>query len=391
MMIKLKFSLKKLNRILFCLIYIFKVFTDVLLVGNGQGGILVAMKYILMLLSIALSLLILVRENAGGIPKLFAKECWYILQVIILFGLMSLILAIIRGRLTNQTIVDLGYILLGIVYSYCIVNTIEINEFNRCMKIILIASIIAYVIEIGTENFNYANLMDISFNDSHSAFESSFSASMSMILCFYFSYFRKERIWTILAFVFCLATFKRLNVLFAVFFLIYPIFFNKDGHIDKRIIFAFKIIFIIGTIFFFWIYQYKNASIFEDVFKTTATKFSTGRNIYLNRLLTGGYKSYGYGSSTDFLGYSLEMDFIKIYVELGFVALAFFISRYYDFTGTNIFCFWFMTENMLNFLTSHSLASAFNWALRFAIIGYINYRNSEYLIKESDDEHEDIR
>lgn len=367
-------TVNSINKILFCLTFIIKYFTDALYVAQGRDGFAVSSKYITLILGIICSYIIIQKRKEQGIKIVFTNEFLRILFVVAIFLLFSLFYVLISGKATKQTINDLLYIVLAIIYAYGIINSFYFEDINNCMKFLLIMSIIAYVLEIGTSNFTIANIINSSFLDSSSVFESSYSASGSMIMCTFFCYYRKQWKWTLLSFAFCLLTFKRMNIVFAVFFLLYPVFFNINKPIKRKIIVLLMVLFTSCTILLYYLYQAQNAELFENIFHISATQLSTGRNLYLQNVINRGFESFGYGSSTVVNGKSIEMDFIKIYIELGIIPLMVFIWNYYNISYKNSYCFWIMTQNMLNFLTSHSLTSVFNWGLRFIVIAFIIYR-----------------
>lgn len=367
------FSLNYLNKILFCATFILKFFTDVFYVAQEKSGIIVSVKYVTLLLGIFISFIIIRKKKEYKRRIIFRKETRYVAEVVIAFGVISLIAMTVRGNVTSQTLLELMYMGLAGAYAYGILNTLSFKDILQCMKVLLVFAIIAYIIEVGTGNFTIANLLLSNFKESYSPFESDYSASISMILCTFFAYYRKEKKWFWLSFVFCIATFKRLNIVFALFFLVYPLIFDPNKKVRKEVITCCKLFFIVSTVVLCSLYQLQQSSAFEKIFNVSMTQFSMGRNLMLQKLVSMGFKSYGYGSSLDFLGYSIEMDFVKIFLELGIIGLTIIIWRFYDISGTNMFCFLVMTENMLNCLTSHSLSSAFNWGLRFIVIGCILY------------------
>ena len=367
-----KISLRSLNKFLFCLVFIFKTFTDVFYVAQNKSSAIVSVKYLLMLMSISISFILFQRNDNR--QYIFREESRAIFLVVGVFSLYSFIRSIITMNFSFDSIVGLMYIFLAIVYAFCILNTLNFEDIHACMKVILVVGIIGYICEIGLDNFTVINIMKSSFSDSYSPFESNFTSSLSIIMCSFFAYYRKDKKWLIASVLFTLFTFKRSYMLFAIVYFILPIVFNPNKRINKYIYYVASATFVLATFGIIWLYLPQNQDLFIKIFGVTASKFSSGRSDLLRILINGDYISSGYESSTAFLGRGLEMELVKIYFELGVLPLIIFVFSYFKISKNNWFCFLIMLQNMINFLTSHSLSSAFNWSLRFIIIGCILYK-----------------
>lgn len=365
-------SLSSLNKVLFCLTFILKTYTDVFYVAQNKSGLIVSTKYLTLLMGIAVSILSLKRRSVKKF--IFVRELKAILLVAVVLSVFSLGRSAITLTFSTDSAVGIMYIVLAIIYAFCILNTLHFDDIYSCMKIILISGIIGYVCEIGLDNFNINNILKSSIQDSYSPFESNYTSSLSIIMCSFFAYYRKEKKWLILSVAFALFTFKRSYMLFAIIFLVLPIIFNPNKKINKFVFYLTAIIFILATFGIIWLYMPNNEVTFIKYFGITPSRFSSGRSDLLRSLLSNGYVSTGYESSTAFLGRGLEMELVKIYLELGIIPLIVFVYNYFNISRGNWFCFLVMFQNMINFLTSHSLSSAFNWGLRFIIIGCILYK-----------------
>lgn len=372
-----KISLVWINKCLFCITFMLKTYTDVFYVAQNKSGLIVFTKYLTLLMGIVVSFVILNRRINPQI--VFNKEFNSILLVAIVFFIASLFRSIITMSFLTDSIVGIMYIVLAIIYAYYILNTLSFDDIYSCMKIILISGVIGYICEIGLNNFNVENILKSSIQDSYSPFESNYTSSLSIIMCSFFAYYRREKKWLIISTVFALFTFKRSYMLFAFIYLIMPIVFDLNKKVSKYIYLVTAVAFVLATFGIIWLYMPENETVFIEYFGTTASKFSSGRSDLLRALINNGYISTGYESSTTFLGRGLEMELVKIYLELGIVSLIFFVFNYLKISKGNGFCFLIMFQNMINFLTSHSLSSAFNWSLRFIIIGCILYKEKNYI------------
>lgn len=361
-----------INKCLLCITFILKTYTDVFYVAQNRSGVIVFTKYITLLIGIIVSVAILQRRCSP--KRIFNKEFESILLVTVVFSAFSFLRSIVSMSFSVNSVIGIMYIVLAIIYAYYILNTLSFDDIYNCMKIILVAGVVGYICEIGIDNFTLKNILKSSFQDSYSPFESNYTSSLSIIMCSFFSYYRKEKKWVILSMAFALFTFKRSYMVFALIYLVLPIIFDLNVKINRYICWFVVCSFIIATFGIIWIYMSSHDAVFIKYFGETASKFSSGRSDLLRRLMSNGYISSGYESSTSFLGRGLEMDLVKIYLELGIISLIIFVFEYFKISRGNAFCFLIMFQNMINFLTSHSLSSAFNWSLRFIIIGCILYK-----------------
>ena len=84
---------------------------------------------------------------------------------------------------------------LGPIYAYFIINTLDSEDFNVCMKFILLFGIIGYILEIGTGTFNLNSLSQINFFESYSPFESSYAAGTAVTAATYTYFSSPVKLW----------------------------------------------------------------------------------------------------------------------------------------------------------------------------------------------------
>lgn len=113
----------------------------------------------------------------------------------------------------------------------------------------------------------------------------------------------------------------------------------------------------------------------ENTYAVSVSKLTTTRSDRLRWLLNSEFSSYGFGSSTEFLynrfSVALEMDAVKIIVELGFMPLYLFVRSYLKFSAANVYTFLFMVIMILNLTVSSGLTGAFAWSIIFISISMI--------------------
>lgn len=373
-------KMNKLIGFFFVLTYFLKFTTDGLFVSKEINSNLIPLKYITMF--IVFILFILKTKGHLNVKKIcFAKETIIIFWVILSFFILSLLFIIINENITSNTFSLLTKMTLSILFAFIILNSLEMDDIYKYMKIILIFAIIGYVLEIGIQGLKNFSISSMNFAKSYSPIESSYFSGTFVALGAFFGYFRKEKRWMIISIIFSILTFKRLAILFSIFILIMPWLLNIDKTISKKYLLLFSIFFILLTYGYNWLLQEKNEKFFYDIFHQTQSEFTMTRSDRIHLLNYNNFKSYGYGSAASELGLELiEMDLIEILLELTIIGLTIFCICYWRITNGNVYCCVFMLYHFINFLTSHSLAGNFSWTINFIIIGAILYKDGKKYI-----------
>lgn len=379
-------TIRKINVILFVITFALRSYTDAVYEAKGiHGGLIVDFKYVTLLLGIAFCLLQLWnrKKKFGQYQKVFIKETYFVVFAIISIIVLSLLESLIHTGIdaSSEMILEVFKLILPILYAYLVLNTFEFEDIYSSMKFILFFSLAGYVLEIGTNTFTLSNIQRINFRTSYSPFESHYAAGSAIAMCTFFMYYRKNKALEIISFLFALATFKRAAVLFAILIFILPMIFDMSKLVKKRTVNVFKIGFIVSTYLYYQLQLPSNENLFERVFKVDAQMFTMGRSAYIAQLVYAGFESTGFGSTTLFIGKSIEMDLIKIMLEVGIIGLLIFVWCYFECAGRIRYSLLYMTFVFFNLLTSHSLTNAFNWILTFVILGTMNYKETEDISK----------
>lgn len=364
--------LNGLTVVFFCLTYIFLGLTDGLLVARGvdAGNILVRLKYYLMILTVACSLLHAVVHKRFNI---FWKETKQLLIIVIVFALISGFEIITVGAYTSDVLDSLIKLALPVLLAYGVLNTLTYRQLQISMVIVLGFSIAGYVCELLFGGFSSASLSEMDYATSSSPTESSIFAGISIILCAFYCYYRNNTVLTVLSTIYAIATFKRLAIIFAIAFFVIPIFVDPNKKVPSYIRQIMKMVFLCGTGIYYLLLLPQSGRIFEELFHQSQDQYTMGRSSFLRTLLSTNYQSYGYGSSAIVIGRSLEMDYLQIAIELTPIALFIFINGYWNILGNNLYLIIFMLFQSFNFLTSHSLNSNYAWGIAFIFIGMVIY------------------
>ena len=359
---------------LFILIFAIRSFTDAIYVSKGiDSNIWINSKYIVLIIAIIWGVFLLKNKKDKYI---FSKEFASVWIVITIFILIILILIIYSNNFYTGTIEEFIKLILPIIYVFIVLNTFNFKEIYVSMSVTLILSLIGYVIEIGTSNFSLANILTMNFFSSYSPFESSMSCGIAIALFVFFVYYDKNKIFKYLSFIFVIFTFKRLFIVFAIVLLILSKFVDINKVVRNKYITIAKVFFIVATILYYIFLLPSSSHFFEKVVGNSQDEFTMGRSSFLRTLENSDFISSGLGSTTQVIGRGLEMDLIKIYLELGIIGLITFVLGYWNCAGNKVYTFIYMTFQFFNMLTSHSLTSSFDWILAFLIIGCISYKTN---------------
>ena len=288
---------------------------------------------------------------------------------------------IINSDYTINTYIILFKVVLGILFTYSIINTFKINDIYDIMKWMLFFSIIGYVLQVGINNFTLGNIKKMNFFESYSPLESHYFSGPFLASASFFSYYRKKKIYLIISVIFTILTFKRLAIIFAIFLLVLPYFINIDKKIKKKYVYVLPIIFVFLTLGYHELLQPENKEIFYKVFHDTPSHYTMGRSSRLNVVENNNFKSYGLGSAGSELGLEmLEIDFIEIYIELTIIGLIIFIFGFWSICNGQLYCIIFMCFLSLNFLTAGTFSSSFIWNRNLLIISSVLYFNDSEFI-----------
>lgn len=370
---------KALNYFMFIAVFVVKIIIDVL---NEKRIILSVndnLKYLIFAMAIAFCLFELLIYIKKGGKCIFKKELVGLLIICGIFLVYSIYLARkINVPIATRTYVEILYLIMPAIYSFCIVNIYNFKELEKLMKILFWIYLILYMYSINIFAVSINDILNISFANSNSYFESSIFAFPMLVLFFFFSYYRKNnKYYWIGSFILTLLTFKRMIIVCAIILFILDNIMELRFTIKKKWKYIFAIIFIFSTIIY---YQALTDSgfgkVIVDMFNMDLESGTMGRKWFLSLLLNGQYPTFGYGSSSIILGEIfnvgdikyLEMDLVKIYLELGIFCLSIFTVYFWKLTKDNLFNIIMILSIFMNLLVSHSLTNPFEWTIIYLIL-----------------------
>ena len=374
-----KFKIEPICLVLFVLTFVLRGLTDTFLISKGYVGQLDNIKYIPLFIGLVISIIYFIKNNIK-ISNEFVGIIKHGFIVIIFFFIWSLILTIKTGKFCLETINELTYISLALLYAYFTLSILKFESILLALKIVLYISITFYILEIGIKNFfTFSNYLKINFIESSSPFESNYFSGIAFVLFLFMAFYSDKKRHIIISAFFTLFTFKRVTFVFTIIILVMVLLFPKIRKIKIKT----KFPMIIGILFSIITVSYFNAlvngsNLIGNITGQSLVGFTMSRNNFLYKLLNGGYVSYGFGSSTDFTSKSLEMDLIKIYIELGFPFLLIFCIEYFSMCKNNLFSTIILTVCFINLLFSFSLTSPFTWTITFMAISLVNKKGFDF-------------
>ena len=373
---KMKVKISTINLWIFIVAIIVQVFT----VNYENAGIVSYLKYIVCLMGIVSSIYIMRRNHRN---RVMGKDIKTLMIVPIFFVAVTIIKSMTTHTFSQRTVIEFLLMTIPMVYSYCLINTLSAEQIEKAMMATLIISFIGYLYNLGMSPSSIiSSLIASSFSDSESALESSQFAGISIALCLYYLYYRKNKIGVIVSFAFVVFTFKRLAILMAITMVFLPKIFDVSKPVGKK---AFKGIvigvFVAAVIYYFAMIP-QNGKLIQKAININLNQFTMGRFWRFSLLYNNpNYVNYGLGSTYTYLmsewGFALEMDICRLFFEVSWIGVAVFIYCFFSVVRKNWYCTILMLYLFFNMITSHCLASMFSWLVIYMTSGSIEYLSKE--------------
>ncbi|MCV3296566.1 hypothetical protein NRF22_05485 [Oenococcus kitaharae] len=345
-----------------------------------DAGFISQMKYLFCLFGIFLSagsFFLFKRHNI-----VFSYELRKVLQIVIVFGIISLYFIVSTSQFTSRTLYELFFLAIPAIYTFFLLNVVEFKDLNHVMFILLCISLVGYFFSLHMSATEILSaISSINFTDSFSLLESSSFAGISMSLVLYYLFYRNNKVGVALSLLFVMFTFKRLAVVTALILFFVPLIVDCTKPVNRHIVCLTKILLFLSAVLYFITMTPEMSSYLFSHFNFDLNQFTMSRSdrfllIYQNpNFINDGLGSV-YTYMMNHFGFSLEMDAASFILEVTPVGLAFFINNLIDISKRNWYEFVVMIYLILNMITSHSIASMFAWLLTYLAIGSISYLNS---------------
>lgn len=363
----MKIKLPKVNNILFILLVLVYCITA----NDEIGGSLSIFKYLILFLCTFDSF---IRAQKKVHEYLYKKEFYLLALFVIVLILYSIIKSLIASKFSFRTIQEVLFLICPMFYTFFSINTLDKSDIDKNMRCGFVIAFFSYIISLGM-NFNtlISSLLNSDFGESSSDLESHIYCGFSLAFCMYFSYYGKKNLkFKLLSLLFVFMTFKRLFIVIGICLFILSFSKKRYMKIGKITLYLVILGLILLSVVYYNIMLPSNVKIIERKYNINISKLTSTRSDRLRMLENSSYKTYGFGSSTEYMydhfDGALEMDVIKIIVELGYIPVILLIYSYMYLARSNLYNFCFMAFLILNLILSSGLTGSFSWTLFFMSI-----------------------
>lgn len=362
-------------------LFLVAVFVQIFTIQYESEGMISKLKYLVCGAGIGVGLLTMAWERTRPV---MLRELGQVLFIVTVFLIITGLRVLDAGYSNNRTVVETMLIVLPIVYAFTIINTLKLRQIDACMMVILLASMTAYFanLHMGLGQIISA-LLTMNPSASYSALESSSFAGISVALALYYLYFRRNKLGCVLSFIFVFLTFKRLAMVTALVLLVLPRFLDCSKPVSRRTLRLTKVMIFVVSLAYFWLMTPAVTSWMQTYWNFDLSSFTMARSWRFELLWNNpNFVNTGLGSTWTFLnecyGFSLEMDIVRLLIEVTPIGVAIFINNMFNLVRSNRYCFIVMLYLFFNLITSHSLANMFSWLMYYIIFGTIIHRSAGY-------------
>lgn len=349
----------------------------------GMGENISKYRYFTLAIAMGIALLNIIlnlKNKKKTYNEMYNKNLLLTIIICIVFLIESFIIAInVNQTLNMRTFVQLSLILLPSLYAFGLVNIFSTKTIINFMKFTFIMLVIIYFCESPhtlIDFFNFDNWKEVNLLKFYSFTESNICSEAFLQLFLFFFYFKNVeneniskkslKIYSILAFIFTILSFKRLGIVFAITIVLLYKLVDFRGKVPKYLIILLPLLFTIATKFYTEIMQ---GTLFTNI---DVYNLTTGRDYILSLWENKDYLSYGYGTSMLVIGRYLEMDLIQIYLELNIFSLFAFCYVFFRMTERNVYSILIMSYAFLNMLTASSLPYSLGWVILLITVSCIS-------------------
>lgn len=299
------------------------------------------------------------------------------------FIVISIIRSQQSGTLPNLFWGEAIRLMIPFIYTFLFLNFLSVHDIELFMKFGLIIALVAFFLSTNFSAITLNNILSISFLNSYSPFENSEVSFLSFALATFFIYYKnKFPICTILAMLLVVLTFKRVYVLGILLLFIASMNFFKRIKIKRWVLYISSITWILLVKFYMFLLNPINYNLGLEKFHFDVVNFSMNRAFRVWYLIQHNYLSGGLTSTTKFLqnnlffnGTTLELDLIKILMEIGIVGVIIFIICYYRIVGRSLYAYLLISIMLLQFLMASGVNGYLEMSIVLITVALSNYEN----------------
>lgn len=303
----------------------------------------------------------------------FLREFKQLTIMTALIAIVSLVLLAINGGSVTYLFKSIYFIYSAFLYGYLLLNVYSRDEIEQLVKWFFLLVVILYLMEYYPKLIILDNYTQIDFFTSYSPFESSAFSAYFYGCMMFFTLATKNRKLSILAVILNLLSFKRINVIFSIIFLIISLTRWGYFYIKKWIFYLLIVLFaIIPAIE----YKLMTPSVIDKVALylgfTDVHGLLMGRDNYFFAVINSNYHAQGFSSATRQLqlisGHGMEMDGLSTYMEMGLLGTSIFSIGFWKFSDRIFRNIFVMLVFFLNYLTSSQLGDTYSLLLLFLTV-----------------------
>lgn len=299
------------------------------------------------------------------------------------FIVISIIRSQQSGTLPNLFWGEAIRLMIPFIYTFLFLNFLSVHDIELFMKFGLIIALVAFFLSTNFSAITLNNILSISFLNSYSPFENSEVSFLSFALATFFIYYKnKFPICTILAMLLVVLTFKRVYFLGILLLFIASMNFFKRIKIKRWVLYISSITWILLVKFYMFLLNPINYNLGLEKFHFDVVNFSMNRAFRVWYLIQHNYLSGGLTSTTKFLqnnlffnGTTLELDLIKILMEIGIVGVIIFIICYYRIVGRSLYAYLLISIMLLQFLMASGVNGYLEMSIVLITVALSNYEN----------------
>lgn len=379
---KMKVNLKTKNLLLISfVITLVGNFLDYIDVFNRETSPLIIYTFIL--LPIAVGIIPFYQSIHNHTNLKYISELHTGIFLFISFILISIFKAQQVGISSNLFWGEAIRLIVPFIYTFLFLNFLSLYDIEVFMKLSLIATLVAFVFTTDFSNITLNNILAISFSNSYSPFENSEVSFLSFALSAFFIYYKnKFPMWTILSMIMVVLTFKRVYVLGILILFIASINFFKRIKVRKWVLYVSSAIWILLVKFYMFLLDPSNYNLGLEKYHIDVVNFSMNRAYRVWYLIQHNYLSSGLTSTTKFLqtnlffnGTTLELDLIKILMELGIIGIIIFVICYYRLVRKSFYAYLLISIMFLQFLMASGVNGYLEMSVILITVALSNYEN----------------
>lgn len=266
---------------------------------------------------------------------------------------------------------DLFYLFMPVLYTFFIINLDDSDNFDYYIDWIFYTFTLNFILIAKPSSFTPANFASISFADSYSPWESGLADAYC--ICFFYYFMRKKWGKCLVSLILNLMSFKRLNLFFTAFILIFGRFL-KDKPVPKAVELMFKGFLVLSPVLIYLATEDTFANWFEASFGMDLNSFTMGRFNQINFIndldenMTGLGMTHYMLTKYDFDVRRLHCDVIRIMIETTVVGLVAFVNGYINVAKRNQKGFSIVVFFLIVMISSTCMENTYYWMMIYLCI-----------------------